>query len=837
MPPVVPTPGPSSPLAPRPLEPTSASSLPHSNFSGQTILVIFNPRAKQGRFAAEAPALRQSLEEMGFRVVFMETVPDPAERSTRIREVARGIFSEPGRGPIYVFPVGGDGIVDEGVRETVQGMTGRLSQIPSQSPINEVVQQRIRAVVMAQVGSLSDIAYQLGAPPRNYILQSVVNGIARRPPPLFFSRVPQFIEQARTIPYPLPTVESEVAPGRSIFHSVGWGTSGFLFEHGERRMMENPQRVWNQKPWVFFRLLPEAIWRYGLRGVGVTIEHHGQTQSFRVGDLLGSSNRIISAVGGIPGRWGEFQLMAIPNGPWGVVVMGESIFRGIATLVGHKFGFHAVGADAALWTLPRERLITLRPGERAQIRFFDPRTRQPIAVPWMLNGDAVSTSTPQAEIYVPPVTVPMGVGKGSLALRLFQQEDLRRALALSRGETHDVPPLRRLPGPSFTSGSSGAGGRGSSPFYPGSNLRSLMLNYDLEPSRLPLLVARAHGVNAPADLSRLQSHPSSWEDVERWLRSEEGMRQVQADRSLLGDTFRNRLETHGFGLALGLGTLVLSNHLMQGIGVDPRRDPVLHFSGVALSSHAMNQVGNAWAGVFINRARGLPYDWAMAESRAVGRMMASRMVYESNPTLLRALGHSTLRSPGWQAGPGSMILQGGRNLVGVPLRMAAGMGPGLACSRITETVLSRYTSLGEGTLHTVGTVAFFAPSIYHLAAGNRGLGVLESSTFRWGGRLFAAGFVADLGLMGIQSAVYGEGASYERWVNHRASALREAEEGDAGIISLSGIAHLVAPEIASWWDTVDVLGFGRNQYYRRVLEADRARIEARFGTPPPPSSH
>jgi len=49
----------------------------------------------------------------------METAADPAERSARIREVATELFAEPNRGAITVFPVGGDGIIDEGVRETV----------------------------------------------------------------------------------------------------------------------------------------------------------------------------------------------------------------------------------------------------------------------------------------------------------------------------------------------------------------------------------------------------------------------------------------------------------------------------------------------------------------------------------------------------------------------------------------------------------------------------------------------------------------------------------------------------------------------------------------------
>jgi hypothetical protein len=162
--------------------------------------------------------------------------------------------------------------------------------------------------------------------------------------------------------------------------------------------------------------------------------------------------------------------------------------------------------------------------------------------------------------------------------------------------------------------------------------------------------------------------------------------------------------------------------------------------------------------------------------------------------------------------------------------MAWGMGGGLACSRITETILSRYTHLNEETRSGLSSAAFFAPSIYHLIAGNRGLGILESATVRRLNGVFAAGFIADLGFMGVQSAQYGDQASYQRWVNHRASALRDAEEGTSGIISLRSIAQLIAPEISSWYDTVDGLDFHRNQYYQRILEADRLNIEKTFGT-------
>src|SRR5262245_10901382 len=64
-------------------------------FQGQTILVVFNEHARQGRFAQEADSLQRNLEAMGFDVVFLRTVANPMERSRLIREAARGLLNNP----------------------------------------------------------------------------------------------------------------------------------------------------------------------------------------------------------------------------------------------------------------------------------------------------------------------------------------------------------------------------------------------------------------------------------------------------------------------------------------------------------------------------------------------------------------------------------------------------------------------------------------------------------------------------------------------------------------------------------------------------------------------
>jgi hypothetical protein len=794
-------------------------SIPPQSFEGQNLLVVFNRNARQGRFAGEAEGLRRILGGMGFRVHFLETVPDPVERSERIREAATRILNESPNAALQVFPVGGDGITDEAMREAVQTITGPLNEVPPDSDVNEILKMRLGPGLVARVGTASDIGTQLGAPPGwGHSLRSLGRRLIGLGPPPHFTGLPRFISNSQTLPMGIPVVHSYVAPNRTAFHSAGFGTSGYLFSRAEANRRADPTNFWNQGLLNYFRVLPRAIREYGLMGVGVEIEHRGRVDSFRVGEVLGSSNRILAFAGGIPGRWGEFKLLAIPNGPAGVAVMMEAVARGLGT----KLGYNLVGADADFWTLSRERQITLRPGERARLRFFDPSTRAPVEVPWQLNGDAVAHPTSEAEIYVPPVTIPVRADQGAEALRLYREDELRRGLSVSNGDGASFSVALNLDRPSFLTTSRGGGGA-TSAFYPASDLRAVVTGYDLEPSRLPLLIARAHGVQTRDELASLGFRPLSMEKVEHWLRSEQGRARLDADWGLVGDTFRNRLETEGPGLALGLVTFAAADRLATRVGIDPERDRLLHFSAVAYTSHAVNLAGNASASVLINRARGIPYDWAAVEGRGAQGLMAQRMVYETEPGLLRAMGKATLRSWGLRGGVEFLTVRGAAQAAAVPFRVAYGMGPGLAASRLTDTLLSRVVPEQTEFRHAASGLAFFAPSLYHLAAGNRGLAILESVALRRMGALFAAGFIADLLFTGVQSLSYGNRAAEERWINHRVSALRDLRE-DRGLVSFHGLLDLICPEIAAYNETFDDWSLQRNEDYRRVSESERTPL-------------
>lgn len=771
------------------------SPFPPNDFQGHSILVVYNPRARQGAYAREAQSLRSALESMGFEVHFLETVADAGERLRLIRNTSAPLLERNhGRG-LHILPVGGDGTADQVIREVAQNITGPLHDIAPGSEANEALRRRLASTIILRTGTASDIANQLDAPPHYLGLRSRWNALLRRPAPAVFGEVPDFLSRTQVIPMGIASIRSPQGGDSSVFHSVDFGTGGYVFELGERNRQANPDSVWNRGIFNYLRVTPQAIREYGMKGFEVEINHHGRTERFRVGDVLGSTSRTIAGVGGIPGRWGEFKILAVPNGPMGVVTMFEALIRGLPTIY---MGGNMVDADSEFWTLRRERQITLRPGERATLRFFDPVTREAIQVPWQANGDAIPKHVHEAEVYVPPLTIPVRSAPGSLGMRLFQQDELRRGLATGDPEIGRDLPISRWVSPADFYRTFWGGTAAVSGFYPASDLRSLATSLDLEPARIPLLVAHAHGVTHRDAMENIKNNALSMERLERWAQSEEGAAYIQGNRALWGDTFRNRLETHGVGLAMGAATMYFSNRLAKGVGIDPQRDPFLHFTATALASHGMNQVGNAAAGVLINRWRGIPYDVAMVETRSAQGLLASRMIYESHPNLVQAMRTATLRSVGFQGGPRSILARGVKSVFTVPGRMAMGMGLGLASSRLTAIALEN-TQMNEERRYHLASAAFFAPNVYHLAAGNRGMAMLESSSFRRVNAVFSAGFIADLAFTGIHSLVYGNQAPELRWRNHMLSAARERRE-NRGHFSMQGLFTLLSPELAAWWD-------------------------------------
>ncbi|GEM_PF-4131978 len=798
--------------------PFQALGSPSSDFKGQTILVVFNPQARQGAFQPYAQSLQASLEGMGFRVEFLSTVANPLDRLALIRQKASSLLSDPGVQGLHVFPVGGDGTIDQVVGQVLREIVGPLQQVPPDSKIDQVVREKLAAFTMAQVGTAADIASQVSAPPSWYRVKSFVRKVLFLKPSFPFRDLPDFMANAQRIPLGIAAVTGGVLAEQSVFHSVAFGTSGYLFAQAEANRQGHPKNPLNRGLVSYFRVLPQAIYHYGLLGVEVEIDHHGITDRFRVGELMGTASRIVAASGGIPGAWGEFKLLAIPNGLRGVVMMSESMVRGLGT----KLGFNWVGADSVFWTLSSHRQITLRAGEEARIRFFEPQSGLPIEVPWQVNGDSVPTRVREAKIYVPPLSIPVHAAPNSVAMRLYHADQLRQGLTVYNRDESTFSIYRFLPNPTFITFPQGRQ-LASSPYYPASDLRNLNSDLGIEASRFPLLIARAHGMKRTIKEARFVEAPQAMNDLQAWIRSEEGKRVVQADRALLEDNFSNRFQVRGIGLLFGMASFYGADRLLQGLGVDPEKDRFLHFNLSACMSYGVNQALTGMGSVIVNRIQGIPYDIAMMESRSVNGLLASRFVYESEPNLLKAMGLGALRNLGFGGSLRSILASGAKGLVTVPVRTAWGMGAGYLSSRTSDLIMRRYFPENDSLRYTANGAAFWLPSLYGVFAGRKAFTVMESSSLKKLTWVASTALVADLVYEGVQNVNGGAKAAYERWVQHRASELKAQKEGRP-FLSFSGLLEFLAPEISAWWESRYPFVTEPNEYYKRVKEIDQEAL-------------
>lgn len=772
------------------------SFVPH-NFQGKEILVVYNPAAQQGRFVRERPALERVLSGMGFRVQFLETIPDQAPRLEHIgREATR--FFQSSQNPAYVFGVGGDTTVDEVVRATVERVVGPLHELHPQNNVSAPLRQRIASAIVANTATAGDIPAQLNAPPHWLWVRTRASQLLRMQPPAVFAELPNFLANSQELPMGIASISSDVdhPVGRqTAFHSVNFGTGGYVFELGETNRRLAPNSILNRGIFNYFRVTPEAIRTYGMKGWIVEIEHHGKVERFRAGDVLGSTNRIITGAAGLPGAWGEFKLTIIPPGARGIAPLLEGIGRGLAT----KAGWNLVSSSHRLYSLPRENQIILAPGERANIRFFDVDTGQAVRVPWQVNGAAVSREvdkvpvyerTHQAEIYVPPLTIPVRSDAESLGVLLYHQD------ALSSGR----PITYRK-----NDGSHGA----VTPYYPREALRALATRLNIEPSHIPNMIAKAHGVNSPAEFARFETHSLSMNDLESWARSPEaatfnrriyrGPSPLAPAQDLLGDTFGNRLALHAPGFLLGALTMHGADRVMRRWGVDPNQDPFLHFAGSAILSHGVHQTAGATYGILMNRWKSLPYDVAFSETATLAGQTSTRYIYENSPGLLQSARRASMRSLGFQMGRSSLLLRGAQSVFTVPTRMAWGMGPGLASSRMIGSMLEGSDISPEARQNLVAA-AFYMPNLNPIISGNRGLALGEGALMRGVNGAFSLGFIADMAFTGLHSLAYGDHAAEMRWSYHAVSAERERRY-NRGFFSVHGITSFFAPELAAWRDS------------------------------------
>lgn len=775
-----------------------------NNFNGRDILVVYNPNAQQGRFSREQPALENVLRGMGFQPHFLKTDPDPVRRLDLIGQEAGRLFSASQR-PVYIYGVGGDTTVDEVVRAATERVVGPLHEVRADQNASALLRTKMAGQVVTNTGTAGDIPAQLNAPPHWLGLRTLVSQRLGLRPPEVFREFPAFLANSQELPMGIASIRSDVAHPvgtQSAFHSVNFGAGGYVFELGERNREAGPTLLRNRGIFNYFRVTPQAIKACGMRGWIVEIEHKGQIHRFRAGDVLGSTNRIITGAAGLPGAWGEFKLTVIPNGTAGIVPLLEGIGRGLAT----KAGWNLISARHRLRSLPAENQIIIRPGERAIVRFFDVDTNEPVRVPWQVNGAAVSRLeelqpgaekrrrvyeyTHQAEIYVSPFTVPVRSDPEGFGMLLYHQD------ALSSGR----PITYRK-----NDGSHGA----VTPYYPREALRALAARLNIEPSHIPNLIAKAHGVNSPAEFARFETHSLSMNDLESWARSPEGAafnRRIYRGPSplapaqdLMGDRLENRLAIHAPGFLLGALTMHGADRLMRRWGVDPNQDPFLHFAGSAILSHGVHQTAGATYGILMNRWKSLPYDVAFSETATLAGQTSTRYIYENSPGLLQSARRASMRSLGFQMGRSSLLLRGAQSVFTVPSRMAWGMGPGLASSRMIGSMLEGSDISPEARQNLVAA-AFYMPNLNPIISGNRGLALGEGALMRGVNGAFSLGFIADMAFTGLHSLAYGDHAAEMRWSYHAVSAERERRY-NRGFFSAHGITSFFAPELAAWLDS------------------------------------
>ncbi len=356
------------------------------------------------------------------------------------------------------------------------------------------------------------------------------------------------------------------------------------------------------------------------------------------------------------------------------------------------------------------------------------------------------------------------------------------------------------------------------------DLQLLARRLDILPSRIPHLIAVASGVEGRESLSRIVSERMTVERLREWVQSPEGRVFMEGQGAAFRDTFRNRLVEGGPGLAFGLAGMLGAERLADVVGLDARNHPQERFMFVVGLSHMANGVTSAGTEVLLNRSTAQAFNFVESRVVGAGSESAVQFGFEARSSLSRALFDSMTRSFGLQGSLGRMAWNGTRGLVTMPFRAAWGMGPGLMASAIVDRTIGRSFAEGSAARNAIRFGSFFLPDIYRISVGNRGAAFFEGATMRWASRAFAAGFIADMAFSGVNRWEHGSsGAATQSMIYQRANELHNQDEGTFHRL-VDGAFEMVAPQVASWWDSVELdgLGFRPNQYQQRAREELRA---------------
>lgn len=792
------------------------------SLSGQTILVVFNPAARDGRVNGEMPQLLETLRQGGANVIQVETTPDTEQRRLRIREATEQAMI--GGRKFFVLPVGGDGTIGETVGEVLRASGTSFDPAANHARDSEAPVGR-STFVLVRKGTAADLAVQVDAP-RNV------------------RDIPKFIQRAVELNFRFPIIDG----AESGTHSMGFLASGYLFALRQQNRAANPDGFFNQGLLSYLRLIPHAVAnRYGTLGVDVTLTRRNLAgevlakETMTGAEVTVTPNRILAGVGGVPGTWGETKVVVLPAGPRGVLALTEYIGRGLLT----KLGLNLVGPRSRLWTLTPRRQWVVNPGEQIEVEasvpnslkwdlfrvYQDWRIRNgragpearvppagsPLAVPAQRNGDVIDPIS-RFVVHAPTFTITKLAHPNSLAVRLARQS------WLVRGEVpmiSDQQLVANFPGDNPVTVENLTGQRTvRTVFLSMPRLHRLMRQYNISPERAESLLTASQGVETFSQLERMATERLTIEHLSSWLESSRG-KQWTAQNNDAGRAFRERMLRGGPPLAMGLVSMFGAEALADIAGLDPVRQRELRFAFVVYLSHAANSSAQALWQVAANRILQNPYHVASMRSVRVAGERLVQWTFLERPNMARAMGASLLRQSGIEAGFTRGLLSRGLSLATLMPRAAWGMGQGLIFSRVVDRLV--HDAPENSPLRRYApTAAFFAPDVARLLAPARAARFLEARPMRFAAGAFAAGFVTDMAFTGIHRLQFGEDASYELYTDFRTAEMRR-HNGEIGTFSWRQIPRLLSPSLSAYIDSHDFL-FGSGNSMRRALqETDRAQ--------------
>lgn len=807
-----------------------------SFLKGYTVFLVFNPAARGGQVASELGEAQNTLKGLGAEVILVETVADQAARRTKIQDAAREAMARGQR--LYVLPYGGDGTIWETVGEVVKAAGIPIEgawPIPGTPESNTETLRSRAAFLWLKQGTAADNAAQVGAPKK-------------------VADLPKYLGRAVELPFWFSTLETSSAPGvqETTGHSFGLGASGLMFYRRQQNLKNNPNNFFNRGLLSFLGPLGRAIIHpHTLFGFDLDLKHYDRADNLkresliRASEVLVTPNRIIAFAGGIPGSWGETKMVILPAGPRGVVTFLESVSRGLIT----KLGINMVGPLSSLRSLPQERKQTIEPGERVEvdIRVPDtlawdflrvaqrrtskwawlgigepwpevPKAGEKISIPGIANGDLLAEPVESFTVRAPEFSISMLAHPDSIAV------DVARSSALAKGIhplINDAQLVGNL-GPSaaiLRSDPKSTSVR--TPFLSQDRLMELMGRnlYQIPHEAMLDLVSGSAGVSSVDQLHRLGSSETTVEQVHSFLESPRGEQWLEIHRGNWRGLGTRTLQG-GVPLGLGIYTLFKGEDLMDHMGLDREGDRALRFALLMYGAHAVQaNVAPLWE-VASNRLLGRPWDYARTRNLHIAGETLSQYTLTKHRSLPKALGSSWVRgSLGLEAGVSQSLSRRALKIGAIPLLAAGNMGPGLIASRLTDSMVRGLPE--DSWLRNYGpTLAFFTPDIGRILAPRSTFRLLNYKAMRYGGRLFAAGFIGDLAFSGAQRLQHGQGVVRENQLNWRTSELRR-ESGDIGSLSWRNAVRFIAPSLGAHIDSHDYL-FGReNEFRRQIREEER----------------